>query len=97
VNGYTNHFWNGITTLEWAKHASYIIDSWHNTPILTQLGTDKNLSKFELLAIIKDIYCKDVQVNPFETEQSINKCLQSDKEITPIELQLKELKAFYRK
>ena len=28
ANGYVNHYWNGITTLEWAKQSYNIIKNW---------------------------------------------------------------------
>ena len=95
VNGYTNHYWNGITTLEWAKLSEELMDRWEAYPIVNQYGTDIIASKYDLLCTIKDVYNKDVQVVPFETEQSVNKCLESDRVLPSIKTQLEELKRFY--
>lgn len=95
VNGYTNHYWNGITTLQWAKLCANIIDDWDSFPVLNQYGTKEIRSKYDLLNDIKNIYNKDIIVSPFEAPEPVNKCLESDKEITPIVDQLKELKEFY--
>lgn len=97
TRGYTNHFWNGITTLEWAKQSASLIEDWDNTPTLNQLATPKHYSKFEILNIAKAVYQKDIEVIPFATETTVNKCLTSDREIPDLADQLVELKAFYNK
>lgn len=97
VNGYTNHYWNGITTLEWAKQCENLINNWDNLPVLNQYGTEEIRSKYNLLNDIKNIYNKNIDIFPFEALAPINKCLESDKEITPIIKQLKELRDFYKK
>lgn len=97
VNGYTNHYWNGITTLEWAKRCEEVIKFWDNYPALTQYGTDGVRSKHELLNDIREIYQKEITITPFEAPTGANKCLLSDTPIKPIKDQLTELKAFYMK
>lgn len=97
VNGYTNHFWNGITTLQWAKLCANLIDDWDLFPVLNQYGTKDIRSKFDLLNDTKSIYEKDIVVIPFQAPEPVNKCLESDKEIVPIIDQLRELKKFYNK
>lgn len=97
VNGYTNHFWNGITTLQWVKLCEGLLADWDSFPILNQYGTDKIASKYELLTIIRDVYRKDITITPFQTSQTVNKCLESDKELPSIRKQLAELKQFYNK
>ncbi len=97
VNGYTNHYWNGITTLQWSKEAYYLIENWDPASKLNQIGTEKNLSKYEVLMLIKEIYKKNIEIIPFEAKETINKCLESDKKIIDLDEQLKELKGFYGK
>ena len=97
VFGYVNHYWNGITTLQWAEIAENIINNWEKYPRLNQFGTGDQNSKYDLLCIIKDVYKKDILVHPKQTEVSINKMLISDVEIETIENQLKKLKDFYKK
>lgn len=97
IKGYTNHYWNGITTLQWAKLCEELINSWDIYPIINQYGTEENKSKYELLNIVKNIYEKTINIIPFEAPTSINKCLESDKIIPNIETQLQELKSFTRK
>lgn len=97
TRGYTNHYWNGITTLQWAKISKGLIENWDNSPVLNQFGTEKNASKYDLLNIIKSIYQKDIKIIPFETALTVNKCMESDEVLPDIEIQLKELKEFYTK
>ena len=33
-NGYLNHIWNGITTLQWARIADHVLHYWSETPAL---------------------------------------------------------------
>jgi dTDP-4-dehydrorhamnose reductase len=36
VNGYDDHYWNGVTTLAWAKICSSIMNNWDTVPTLNQ-------------------------------------------------------------
>jgi dTDP-4-dehydrorhamnose reductase len=97
VNGYTSHYWNGITTIEWSKLCEELIDNWDAFPVLNQYGTDQIASKYDLLTIMKEVYEKDIDIIPFATETTVNKCLASDKLLPGIREQLIELKKFYQK
>lgn len=97
VRGYTNHYWNGLTTLEWAKQCQTLIENWEIHPTLNQLGTSNHYSKFEIVSLAKEIYEKDIEIVPFETEATVNKCLLTDKTVPELSIQLKELKAFFSK
>jgi dTDP-4-dehydrorhamnose reductase len=96
LRGYSNYYWNGITTLQWCKVADMIISSWMETFILTQVGS-LGLSKYDLLKIIAEVYSKPNIINKFEMEKPLNKMLESDFKIPTIEDQLIELKTFYNK
>lgn len=97
VRGYTNHYWNGITTLEWAKQCQKFMENWDNLPTLNQLGTKTHYSKFDIVTLAKDIYKKDIEIIPFATEQTSNKCLVSDIIVPELPAQLEELKSFFKK
>lgn len=96
VNGYVNHYWNGITTLQWAKIAEKMISNWDGYGKITQVGTD-GLNKFELLEIIKKVYNRKTEIKKFNAPISMNKMLETDFEIPTIEEQLLDLKKFYNK
>jgi UDP-N-acetylglucosamine 4,6-dehydratase len=94
IPGYTNHLWNGITTLQWAKECTKIIENWNDYPKLTQLGTEI-CSKYRLLTIINEVYGVNKNIDPFSTGTVVNRCLQSDYALPNIQDQLLELKDFY--
>jgi dTDP-4-dehydrorhamnose reductase len=97
VRGFTNHYWNGMTTLQWATIAEDIMDNWDTYPVLNQYGTTPPVSKYDLLMLVKQCYAKDIVISPFATEKDVNKLLTTDKEIPSLQEQLLALKAFYRK
>lgn len=97
IRGYTNHYWNGITTLQWAKLAEQLINDWEQFPTLNQFGTATHHSKFNVLTTVKEIYNKDITIEPFTTEITVNKCLTSDSTIPDLEIQLTELRQLFNK
>ncbi len=97
VNGYVNHYWNGVTTLQWSKLAHQLIKNWLTAPIINQYGTATHYSKHDLITTAKAIYQKDIEIVPFTTEKTINKCLESDLMLPDISEQLLELRAFFQK
>jgi len=96
LNGYSNYFWNGITTLQWAKVAEDILLKWEKAPVLTQVGTE-GIHKCDLLKIMAKVYNKPNQINESPMATPLNKMLLSDYELPTIEQQLIELKEFYNK
>ncbi len=97
TQGYVNHFWNGITTLEWAKICLLLIrDSYGYTKQfgnILQIGSSP-IIKYELLTYINAVYDLHKTIIPINTEKSINKCLKSDWYMKNILEQLKELKRY---
>ncbi|MBY0159612.1 SDR family oxidoreductase [Cytobacillus oceanisediminis] len=57
IKGYKEVFWNGVTTLELAKAIDEMIKQ--NITGLYHLSSEKKISKFDLLTLIKDIFNKD--------------------------------------
>lgn len=92
VGGFTNHYWNGITTLEWAKISFDIILKKHNSRIIQP--SSYCVSKYELLNIFSRIFDKNIIINKVESKYC-NKCLESTLPIKGIEHMLIELKEFY--
>jgi len=97
VNGYVNHYWNGITTLELAKQIDRIIDT--ELSGIYNLIHKEPIAKYDLLNLIKKVFEYDVEVEKFETE-IVNKVLSNNRisEYNPLipdyETQLVELKKF---
>lgn len=100
VLGYTNHIWNGITCLQFAKVCKDIINTekfWRGVKHITSPNV---ISKFDLVNLISDVYDLNVTVDPYETEVKCDRSLISVREdvvfkIPELEEQLLEMKDFY--
>lgn len=65
IQGYTASIWNGITTLQLAKGIEAALSK--NLTGLYHLVPDKNISKYDLLCLIKDVFKKDnIKIDPVE-------------------------------
>jgi dTDP-4-dehydrorhamnose reductase len=95
VRGYTNHFWNGITTLAWAERAKALMDAWDDFPTLNQYGVLPYINKLEVLETMRATYQKDIEIVAFETPETTNKCLVSDIPMPSLADQLQALRTFY--
>ena len=96
MKGFTNHFWNGITTLEWAKICLGILQG--NPTLrgpLIQPGTCPSLSKCEMLELFRKIWDRRVAIRAAPAEQKLNRTLEPTIVRPPLEQQLRELKAWY--
>jgi dTDP-4-dehydrorhamnose reductase len=76
VNGYTNHIWNGVTTLTFARVIHGIISKNTYSPGTIHLVPKDQVSKFELLQILAEVFeRKDIEINEFEAEIGVNRTL----------------------
>lgn len=98
INGYTNHYWNGVTCLQLAKIVKSIITKnkfWYG---VRHIFNHRSVSKYELVSMINKIYNLDIKINKFETKNSINKTITSiygkDFAIPDLFDQIKEMKEF---
>lgn len=94
TRGYVDHFWNGSTTLQWAKHSAKMIERWSKQMDLTIIGTDC-ISKWDILNMLNSIFCRDIRIKQYETGEIVNKCLELDINYGNLEDQIKEMKEFY--
>jgi len=96
INGFTNHLWNGVTTLQLAKSIRKIIED-----DLYEDGTfhihSNEVNKFELVSMIIEALSIDVTVNKFEAPVAVDRTLDTEKglnyklEIPPLKEQIEEL------
>jgi dTDP-4-dehydrorhamnose reductase len=102
VSGYTNHLWNGITTIEWAEVCYQLIINWQNDvsyyqikdfPHYIQVGTHV-VSKFHLLEKFNQAFKRDIKINPVESSPC-NRSLFQYWHLGHIDDQLKKLRYFY--
>jgi dTDP-4-dehydrorhamnose reductase len=76
INGYTNHIWNGVTTLHFAQVVWGIIQNKSYEPGVVHLVPKDTLNKYELIELItKNFGRDDLIVSKFEAENSINRSL----------------------
>lgn len=94
INSIENHYWSGITSLEWSKQSLKIIRQWEKYPKIIQLSS-KCITKMRLLEIINDVFELNKTLTPVRDVQTINRCLISDEEVTDLRQQFIELKNFY--
>jgi len=74
VFGYTNHYWNGMTCLQFAKVCKEIIDKnsyWYG---IRHLHSD-TVSKKELVDLVSDVYGLNVKVTPKDADVAIDRTL----------------------
>ena len=102
VFGFTNHYWNGVTCLEFAKICQKIIitnDYWLGVKHIHS----NTLNKKELVELISNVYNLNISVTPKETpimcDRSINSIHSTVKKmlIPTLEEQIKEMKEFSEK
>jgi dTDP-4-dehydrorhamnose reductase len=90
VNGYSKCFWNGNTTLTWAKYSYEMINNWNSYGNETILQSE-SISKFQLLKIIKEVYGKNITIKKNDGPIA-NRCLYGGISTQNIKSQLIELK-----
>lgn len=92
LKGFTNHLWNGITTLEWCKQVEVLIAKNENKNCeLIQLGTNESYSKYEMLLLFQKYYKSTFVITPFEAAEKIDRrlkptviCKDLDKQLTDL-------------
>jgi dTDP-4-dehydrorhamnose reductase len=78
VKGYTNHFWNGVTTNAFAKLASGLVQTNKREPRFQHWVPLGHASKYELLLIFKKHLGRDdVGVIPVERSRKVDRRLSS--------------------
>lgn len=91
VEGYTGAIWNGITTLEWAKHAFALIHSWDTSEKVITLTSEK-VSKYKLLNLFSEVHDKSITIIP--VQKGHDRSLSDGIQLKQIKDQLIEMKAF---
>ncbi len=97
VYGYSDHFWNGVTTLKWCEFLEDYLFSKKKLNLkkskIIQIGTKRKYSKYEMLNIFKNIFKKKILIKK-KNNGYINRCLVSDFQIDNFPSQVKRLKEF---
>jgi dTDP-4-dehydrorhamnose reductase len=99
INGYINHYWNGITCLEYAKLIKWMIETDTFWTGVKHIYSPTVYSKYDLVRIINDIYDLNINIIPNKVsycDRSLSsiKTDQLDYVIPELSEQIKEMKAY---
>ena len=98
VPGYTNHLWNGLTTLEWAKCCDSILRGTCKTKQrIIQPAFIPAISKSQLLQAMANCWGWNVSVNPVEADHTVSRYLVPNVPTANIRALLAELRDWYRR
>jgi dTDP-4-dehydrorhamnose reductase len=103
VNGFDNHFWNGLTTLECSKVIEQIMEEG-----LFENGTkhifSTTVSKFDMLNEFKNVYGTNIKINKISTKDKLDRTLTTTNhgflnklKILSFREMVSEMKEFYEK
>ena len=99
INGYINHFWNGVTCLQLAKIIFKIIDENLYWEGVRHIYSPTVVNKYELCKMINDIYDLNIEIKEFST-QTVDKSITTIYEtnnlfnIPELEIQIKDMNKF---
>lgn len=93
VNGYSNFFWNGNTTLTWSEQALKLMVNWEHYGKETIISSTC-ITKKEILESLKIIFNKNINIID-SPDLKFNKCLSGGISKPHIKKQLNKLKEFY--
>lgn len=100
IRGYTNHIWNGITCLRFAKICKDIIKEKNFWRGVKHITSPHIINKYDLVKLISDVYNLNIKVIPFETGVKCDRSLTSIRrdvsfEIPELKEQLIRMRDFY--
>jgi dTDP-4-dehydrorhamnose reductase len=95
VQGFRNHRWNGMTSLEWAKLCAELLEGRTQPQrAIVHAGSVQALSKYELLKLIAASWPGCAEVRPVDAPQRVDRTLELDLLRAPLAEQLRELRAW---
>jgi len=89
INGYTNHLWNGVTSLEWANICVEIIHQKFKNKVI--IAGCENISKFNILTYLNKHLKLNKEIIPTSHNISINRLLDINTVRPNIEMQILDL------
>ncbi len=101
VNGFTNHRWNGVTTVYLAEIIDRIIDEGLYERGIFHIHTRESLDKFELLSLIDEVYGLRLKITPTTADSACDRCLGSIHPLSskvctqPLHQQIAEMRRFF--
>ena len=99
LQGWVNHYWNGITTLELAKHVVDHINNPKTAGLHNLVNNSFSVNKYELLRVFSKHFSPNTRVTPIEHDKAVHKVLNAQHghryfKIQDFELQILELKEY---
>ncbi len=95
VQGFTNHLWNGVTSLEWAKICQRLLGGERfGVGNLLQPGFTPACSKYELISRIVEDWKHDLAIEAVESQVAVTRTLIPNIRTEPIGTQLRELRDY---
>ena len=77
IFGFSNHFWNGITTLNFAKVAFGVVNEGKFFSGIYHLVPSDFVSKYELLKIFQKNFKKDILIQEKNSDVEVNRLLKT--------------------
>lgn len=81
VNGFTNHYWNGVTTNQYAKCCEKIINEDLYEIGLFHIFAKDIVNKFQMMEYFNEVFDLALIINPFEATPSCDRSMASIKEL----------------
>lgn len=95
INGYTNHYWNGVTCLELSSYIVSCILKNNLEKREERIASSCSYSKFEICQIVNEVFDLNLIIEPYETEISVNRCLEPTYPvIKSLNQQIREMKDY---
>jgi len=100
VKGFTNHWWNGVTTVYLAEIIDAILHRDLYQPGVFHVHSE-GVNKYELLKLFNQVYQLDLKIEAVEWKTSCDRRLKSVHELSrlvstkPLSRQLQEMKSFF--
>lgn len=101
VKGFTNHFWNGVTTLYMAEVIENILNKSLYHKGIFHIHSLETVNKYELLRMFNEIYELDLTIIPSEAPESVDRSLASVYSLNatvvskPLREQIEEMRKFF--
>lgn len=101
VNGFVNHYWNGVTTVHLAEVIEKILANGLYTEGIFHLHSPNAVSKKELLETLDEVYSLNLTIQATEAPQFCDRTLRSIYSFSQqlctktIQMQLYEMKDFF--
>ncbi|MBI5730154.1 MAG: SDR family oxidoreductase [Ignavibacteriales bacterium] len=101
VCGFTNHLWNGVTTLYLAEIIENIIKQDLYQKGIFHIHSPNTVNKYELLQIFNRVYDLHLKINSAEAKEAVDRSmksvnlLSSKVAVKNLEIQIEEMKEFF--